>query len=64
MAPTKDNTSKKKKTSGAGRSRAQKSYDQTRFNGPEQQKGFLISTLKVITDPFVICGENASGQNS
>ncbi|KAL5078007.1 hypothetical protein RYX36_016991 [Vicia faba] len=40
MAQKNDNTSKKQKTSGAGTSRAQKSYDQTRFNGLEQQQRF------------------------
>ncbi|KAL5060723.1 hypothetical protein RYX36_032327 [Vicia faba] len=40
MAPKKHNTSKKQKTSGAGTSRAQESYDQTHFNGPEKQQRF------------------------
>ncbi|KAL5068706.1 hypothetical protein RYX36_019593 [Vicia faba] len=40
MAPKKDNTYKKKKTSGDSTSRAHESYDQTRFNGPEQQQRF------------------------
>ncbi|KAL5065077.1 hypothetical protein RYX36_026814 [Vicia faba] len=40
MAPKKDNTSKKQKTFGAGTSRAHESYNQTRFNGPEQQQRF------------------------
>ncbi|KAL5073901.1 hypothetical protein RYX36_012885 [Vicia faba] len=40
MAPKRDNTSKKQNQSGAGTSRAQESYDQTRFNGPEQQQRF------------------------
>ncbi|KAL5058041.1 hypothetical protein RYX36_029645 [Vicia faba] len=40
MAPKKDDTSKKQKTSGDGTSSAQESYDQTRFNGPKQQQRF------------------------
>ncbi|KAL5056477.1 hypothetical protein RYX36_037159 [Vicia faba] len=40
MPPKKDNTFKKQKTFGAGTSRAQESYDKTRFNGPKQQQRF------------------------
>ncbi|CAI8589655.1 unnamed protein product [Vicia faba] len=40
MAPKRNEASKKQKTSGAGTSREEQTFDQTRFIGPEQEERY------------------------